>query len=461
MAVAGIDSSTQSCKVVTVDEATGRVLDTAQAPHPDGTEVDPAEWWHALTAAFGADTGQVDALAVAAQQHGMVALGPDDVPVRPALLWNDVRSAPQAARLTADLGADWWAKAVGLVPVASYTVTKLAWLAEHEPAHAERVARVLLPHDWLTWRLLGATGAPTTDRSDASGTGYWSAVTGRYERDLLVRALGHDVDVPEVRGPAEPAGHTAAGTLVAAGAGDNAAAALGLDVRPGEVVVSLGTSGAVFTVTDRPVIDPTGAVASFADATGRFLPLACTLNAARVLTATAALLGTDLAGLDALAASAPPDAGRLILLPYLDGERTPNLPDAAGSLHGLRRATMTPAHVARAAVLGMLCGLADCLDELRRHGVEIERVLLIGGAARSAAVRSAAPDVFGVPVLVPEPAEYVAIGAARQAAWALSGAAEPPSWPRHVTDHRAPTGAPWSVDLRARYAEHRRTAYGI
>ncbi|HEY3503750.1 MAG TPA: xylulokinase [Actinocatenispora sp.] len=461
MAVAGIDSSTQSCKVVTVDEATGRVLDTRQAPHPDGTEVDPAAWWRALSETFDPDADRVAALSVAAQQHGMVALGADGHPVRPALLWNDVRSAPQAARLTTDLGADWWATSVGLVPVASYTVTKLAWLAEHEPAHAERVARVLLPHDWLTWRLLGATGTPTTDRSDASGTGYWSAVTGRYVPDLLVRALGHEVDVPEVRGPAEPAGRTRAGTLVAAGAGDNAAAALGLDVRPGEVVVSLGTSGAVFTVTDRPVIDPTGAVASFADATGRFLPLACTLNAARVLTATADLLGTDPAGLDALAESAPPDAGGLVLLPYLDGERTPNLPDAAGSLHGLRRATMTPAHVARAAVLGMLCGIAECLDELRRHGVQIERVLLIGGAARSAAVRSAAPDVFGVPVLVPEPAEYVALGAARQAAWALSGATEPPAWPRRITDHRTPTGARWATDLRARYAEHRRTAYGI
>ncbi|GAA4215574.1 xylulokinase [Actinocatenispora rupis] len=461
MAVRGIDSSTQSCKVLTVDETTGRVLATGQAPHPDGTEVDPLAWWRALADAGGHDTDGVDALSVAAQQHGMVALDGDDTPVRPALLWNDVRSAPQAARLTTDLGAEWWAKSVGLVPVASYTVTKLAWLAEHEPVHAARVARVLLPHDWLTWRLLGATDPPTTDRSDASGTGYWSPVTGRYERDLLVRALGHDVDVPEVRGPTDPAGRTADGTLVAAGAGDNAAAALGLDLRPGEAVVSLGTSGAVFTVTDRPVTDPTGAVASFADATGRFLPLACTLNAARVLSATATLLDTDLSGLDALAESAPPDAGGLVLLPYLDGERTPNLPDAAGSLHGLRRATMTPPHLARAAVLGMLCGLADCLDELRRHGASIDRVLLIGGAARSRAVRSAAPDVFGVPVLVPEPAEYVALGAARQAAWLLSGADEPPAWPRQIADHRAPTGAPWTADLRARYAEHRRRTYGV
>ncbi|MGA8115944.1 MAG: FGGY family carbohydrate kinase, partial [Actinocatenispora sp.] len=172
MTVVGIDSSTQSCKVLTVDEHTGRVLRTTRAAHPDGSEVAPDEWWRALREAGGDQPAA--AVSVAAQQHGMVALDETGTPVRPALLWNDVRSAPQAARLTAEYGARHWAESIGLVPVASYTISKLAWLAEHEPRHAARVERVLLPHDWLTWRLLGGTGEPTTDRSDASGTGYWS-----------------------------------------------------------------------------------------------------------------------------------------------------------------------------------------------------------------------------------------------------------------------------------------------
>ena len=455
MAVVGIDSSTQSCKVLTVDERTGRVLRTRQQPHPDGTEIDPEAWWRALEAAGGVPADAA-AVGVGAQQHGMVALDEADTPVRPALLWNDVRSAPQAAALTATYGAEAWARSVGLVPVASYTVTKLAWLAEQEPDNAARVARVLLPHDWLTWRLAGGRGEPTTDRSDASGTGYFTAATDEYRRDLLTAALGHDAALPEVLAPNAVAGRTPGGALLSAGAGDNAAAALGLGLAPGEAVVSIGTSGAVFALAERPVTDPTGTVASFADATGRFLPLACTLNASRVLDATARLLGTDLPGLDALAAAAPPDAGGLVLLPYLDGERTPNLPDATGSLLGLTRAAMTPEHLARASVLGMLCGLADALDELRAQGAAIDTVLLIGGGARSSAVRAAAPDVFGVPVLVPEPAEYVALGAARQAAWALAGTAEPPSWPRPDATRYEPAGAAWPRELRERYAAGRR-----
>jgi xylulokinase len=176
------------------------------------------------------------------------------------------------------------------------------------------------------------------------------------------------------------------------------------------------------------VADPSGTVAGFADATGRYLPLACTLNAARVLTATAGMLGTDLAGLDRLALDAPPGADGLVLLPYLEGERTPNLPDASGTLTGLRRTNMTPENLARAAVEGMLCGLADGLAALRAFGVDVQRVLLIGGAARSRAVRAAAPLVFGAPIVVPEPGEYVALGAARQAAWALAGGDQPPRW---------------------------------
>lgn len=429
--VAGVDSSTQSCKIVVCDAATGRVLHRARAAHPDGTEVDPECWWRALREA-GADLlREVDAVAVAGQQHGLVALDEDGRPVRDALLWNDTRSAGAAEELIGELGGPaTWAEAVGTVPVASLTVTKLRWLARHEPGLADRTARVLLPHDWLTWRLRGGTGSPVTDRGEASGTGYWSPADGAYRHDLVRLAFdGREPALPEVLGPAEPAGRTPDGALVAPGTGDNMGAALGLGLAPGDVVVSLGTSGTVFATAERPTADATGAVAGFADATGRFLPLVCTLNAARVLDATAHVLGTDLDGLDRLARQAEPGSAGLVLLPYLDGERTPNLPDATGSLVNLRRDNMTPANLARAAVEGMLCNLADALDALRAQRIRADHVRLIGGAARMPVVGEIAAQVFGTPVTLPEPDEYVALGAARQAAWTLAGTPEPPQWP--------------------------------
>ncbi|MDQ0377497.1 xylulokinase [Amycolatopsis thermophila] len=426
--VAGVDSSTQSTKIVVCDAATGAVVRTGRAAHPDATEVDPREWWRAFGEASDGLLDGVAAIGVGGQQHGMVTLDEDGSVVRPALLWNDTRSGQAAEDLTRELGGPAvWAEAVGSVPVASFTVTKLRWLAENEPGAADRVARVVLPHDWLTWRLTG--GEPVTDRGDASGTGYFSPAEGTYRRDILKHAFGgRDPELPRVIGPSEVAGETPDGVLVSAGTGDNMAAALALGLGEGDVVVSLGTSGTVFGVSETAPADATGLVAGFADATGRFLPLACTLNAARVLTATAHMLGTDLAGLDRLALAASPGADGLTLLPYLDGERTPNLPSAAGSLHGLRRANMTPENLARAAVEGMLCGLSAGLDAVAAHGLAVRRVLLIGGAAQSAAVRAVAPIVFGVPVVIPEPAEHVALGAARQAAWALAGGAEPPAW---------------------------------
>lgn len=427
--VAGIDSSTQSTKVVVCDAATGQVVREADAPHTDGTEIDPSVWWRALERACDGLLDGVDALGVAAQQHGMVTLDERGAVVRPALLWNDTRSAEAAARLTKEWGGPRaFADLAGSVPVASLTVTKLRWMAEHEPESADRVRDVMLPHDWLTRNLTG--GEPVTDRGDASGTGYWSPSGEHYLTDLLTDAFGGRIPgTPRVLAPAEPAGRTASGRLVSAGTGDNMAAALGLGIEPGDVVVSLGTSGTVFACSDTPAADASGAVAGFADATGRFLPLVCTLNAARVLTATAEMLGVDMDEFDRLACSAAAGAGGITLLPYLDGERTPNLPDASGTLHGLRRDNMTPRNLARAAVEGMLCGLAEGLEALRGQQVPVRRVLLIGGAARSLAVRTCAPRIFGVPVTVPAPAEYVAIGAARQAAWALAASERPPAWP--------------------------------
>lgn len=471
--VAGVDSSTQSTKVVVVDAASGAVVREGRAAHPDGSEVDPEHWWRAWQeATSGGLLDGVEAVAVAGQQHGLVALDEHRRVVRPALLWNDTRSAKAALDLVEEAGGPQaYADAAGSVPSASFTVTKLRWLARHEPDAARRVRTVLLPHDWLTARLLGGgdlAGVPlVTDRGDASGTGYWSPADGGYRTDLLAAALGRGQDdaaglpdLPEVLGPAQAAGRTPSGLLVAPGTGDNMGAALGLALLPGDLVVSLGTSGTVFGVAEHPTADPSGIVAGFADATGRFLPLVCTLNAARVLTAAATVLGTDLAGLERLALAAEPGAGGLTLLPYLDGERTPVLPEATGTLGGLTRDNATPANLARAAVEGMLCGLADGLDALREQGVAVRRVLLIGGAARSAAVQAVARGLFGAPVEVPDPGEYVALGAARQAAWVLSGEGEPPRWDV-ATTALGPGGADWAAGVRTAYGALRRQVHGV
>jgi xylulokinase len=464
MLVAGVDSSTQSTKVVLCDADDGTVVGRGSALHPPGTEADPADWWAALRQAGDGLLDRAAAVGVAGQQHGMVVLDENYEVVRPALLWNDLRSAPAAAELVRELGGPrWWASETGSVPTASFTVTKLRWLAEHEPASASRAAAVLLPHDWLTWRLLGGMGehpAPmVTDRGDASGTGYFSPAKDTWLPDLVRVAIGRTVRLPRVASPGEVVGQTARGAAVSAGTGDNMGAALGLGLRPGDVAVSIGTSGTAFAVSEVPADDPSGAVAGFADATGRFLPLVCTINAGLVLSATALLLGTDLDGLSKLALSAEPGADGITLLPYLDGERTPDRPGATGVLRGLTTRNATRENLARAAVEALLASLADAAGRLGAAGAASQpepgagpagrRVLLIGGGARSAAVRQLAPGIFFSPVDVPEPEEYVALGAARQAAWALAGTPEPPPWPPRAA--ATYTGPP-QPEIRERHA---------
>ena len=456
--VAGVDSSTQSCKVVIRDADSGALVREGSAAHPDGTEVDPEAWWLALQEALDRAGGLADvtALSVAGQQHGLVALDERGDVVRPALLWNDVRSADAARDLVTELGPGAWASATGSVPVASFTVTKLRWLAEHEPENAARVAAVALPHDWLTWRLSGARGLDTlaTDRSDASGTGYFDPVAGEYRRDLLAMALGRDdVRLPRVLAPAESAGQGPSGVTLGAGCGDNAGAALGLGLRAGEVSVSVGTSGVVACVSDSPTHDRSGVVAGFADATGRYLPLACTLNGSRVLDAAGALLDVDHEELSRLALAASPGAGGLVQVPYLVGERTPDLPAATGELHGMTLDNLTRANLARAAVEGLLCLLGRAIVGMREHGVAVEAVTLLGGGARSEAVRRLAPAVWGLPVDLPAPAQHVADGAARQAAWVLSGASEPPVWERPATERVSAEATPEVMERYAAAAE--------
>jgi len=437
--VAGVDSSTQNCKVVVVDAATGATVREGRAAHPPGTEVDPEEWWRALESAI-AHAGGLDgvaALSIGAQQHGMVVLDDEGRVIRPALLWNDTRSAQAARDLTAEYPDI--VERTGSLPVASFTSTKLRWLRDAEPENARRVAAVALPHDWLTWRMRGfgpadaATAGPqlhelTTDRSDASGTGYWNPVTGDYDEQLLAASIGHaGTIVPRVLGPGESPGSVAlGGPIMAAGAGDNAGAALGLGARPGDVVVSIGTSGTVFAVTEQPSRELTGTIAGFADASGNYLPLVATLNAARVLDSAANLLAVSLDELGTLALSAEPGCSGLVLQPFFEGERTPNRPDATATLFGMTLASTSRENLARAAIEGLLCGLADGLDALIANGVVANRIMLIGGAAQNPAVAAIAAQVFAAPVVVPRPAEYVALGAAVQAAWALTG--ERPVW---------------------------------
>ncbi len=472
--VAGVDSSTQSTKVELRDLDSGDIVGTGSAPHPSVTppvsEQDPGSWWDAFEAAWGQAVGQlppgvdassVTAISVAGQQHGMVALDAADRPVHPAKLWNDTESASDAAWLLAQLaegdddGAVAWSEAVGSVPVAAFTVTKLSWLHRTHPEAWDRMARVLLPHDHLTHLL---TGAYTTDRGDASGTGYWSPSTGEYRWDLL-SLIDRDRDwteaVPTVLGPLDVAGEWN-GIAVAPGTGDNMAAALGLGLAPGDVALSVGTSGTAFAVADSPTADPSGAVAGFADATGRFLPLVCTSNAAKVLDAVARLLGVDHQEFDALALAAVGDPRVPVLLPYFDGERTPNRPDATGLVGGLR-SDVTREQLALAAVNGVACGLLDALDALRELSSVTGRVVVTGGGARSSALRSVLAGLLDEPVVLAGVDQAVAAGAAVQAA-AVAGAVE------HATvQERWGLGAAGgaavepvdSGDLRARYADLR------
>jgi xylulokinase len=425
--VLGVDSSTQSTKALLVDAASGEVVAQRSAPHPPGTAVDPRAWLDAFDRATEGLLERASAVAVGGQQHGMVALDASDTPVHDAILWNDTRSSAEARDLIDELGGpEATAEAVGSVLVASFTSTKLRWLRDHEPDAAARTHRVLLPHDFVSRHIAG--GDPFTDRGDASGTGYFSTADDDWRPDLAEAALGHAVELPRIVKSSEIAATTSTGLVVGAGTGDNMAAALALDLGPGDVVISIGTSGVASAVSPTRIADGTGAVTGFADATGRFLPMTTTMNAARILDLQARLLGVDHEELGRLALAAPPGSHGLTILPYYDGERTPNRPHATGTWAGLTSST-TREDLARAAFEALLCSLADGIDQLAdRTGVEPTRVLMVGGAAGNEAVHALAPAIFGLPVTVPAPGEYVALGAARQAAWALGGGAEPPTW---------------------------------
>lgn len=447
--VAGVDSSTQATKVELRDIESGALVAAGRAAHPPTSpprsEQDPRAWWEAMVEAF-ASTGEhradVVAVAVAGQQHGMVVLDADGHPLRPAKLWNDTEPAAEAGRLVDVLGAEAWAAATGSVPVASFTITKLAWLVANEPERVSAVARVVLPHDYLTLRLCGEA---VTDRGDASGTGWFDPVAGEYRPDLLALVGGRDdwLDLlPTVLGPWEPAGSLLPeaadalglppGIVVGPGTGDNMAAALGLGLTPGDVAMSLGTSGTVYAVSPTPTHDESGIVAGFCDAAGGHLPLVCTLNATKVTDTVSRWLDVDRDELARLALDAPSGANGVTLTPYFDGERTPDLPEATGTFAGLRNTT-TRADLARAAHEGVVAGLIHGLEALTGAGADTSGTLfLVGGGARSPAYRAVVAERHRGPVVVPDDDETVATGACVQAARVLAGADAVTEWPLGV-----------------------------
>ena len=432
MLVAGVDCSTQSTKVVVIDADSGEMVGFGQAGHTvSGTggarETHPDVWWEAFRSALG-QTGlaaEVKAISVAGQQHGLVCLDATGAPIRPAMLWNDTRSASDAVRLLAALGgADTWAARIGVVPVASFTATKWAWLRRCEPQTVARTAAIRLPHDFLTERL---SGTGVTDRGDASGTAWWSTRSEAYDDgvlDLPELALPREL-LPRVLRPDEPAGTVTAAAAAATGltadiavgpgTGDNMGAALGLGLEPGAPVLSLGTSGTVYLVSTTRTADPTGSVAGFADATGKYLPLAATLNCTLAVDRMAAWLGLTRDDV------APSDG--VVVLPYFDGERTPNLPGAAAAILGLRHDT-NPRSILMATYEGAMMGLLDALAVIdgASSGVDPTAPLtLIGGGAKGTTWQQVARRLTGRRIRVPDAGELVAIGAAAQAAAVLRG----------------------------------------
>lgn len=434
--VAGIDSSTQSCTVVLRLAEDGAFVAEARAPHPVTTpprsEQSPLAWWGAFLAAMGqldAYIPRIAALSVGGQGHGLVMLDAAGVPLRDAKLWNDTESASDAARLVEQLDAQSWADRTGSVPAAALTISKLAWTERVHQGLVGRARMIMLPSDYLVYKL---SGKAVTERGVSSGTGYFNPFTNTWDlslAELAVPGIDWSRVLPEIIGSSDragmiPAGHEISGlegAVVGAGSGDNMTAALGMGIRPGDVVISFGTSGTIYGISDIGIKDGTGAINGYADAAGAFLPMVTTLNSAKVTDAFRRILNVDVERFDQLALTTPAGSNGVVLVPYLDGERTPNLPDATGSLSGLR-SDVTPGQIARATVEGVICGLLEGGDLLRAQGLSADgRLIVTGGASRSEAYRQVLADLTGQPVWTCELAEAAAAGAAVQAAAALTG----------------------------------------
>ncbi|MCR9244094.1 MAG: xylulokinase [bacterium] len=427
----GFDVGTQSTKALVIDAARGEVVARAQREYglleglpPGHLEQHPDTWIDAVAATAAAIGQQIDptriaGIGVSGQQHGAVVLDGGGAVVRPAKLWCDTATAEQAARLGVPTG---------------FTASKLLWLREREPENWRRVQHVLLPHDYVNFRL---TGRLSMEAGDASGTGFFDAAARGFDRRAMAAIdPGLDAMVPDLITSGSQAGELSeagaallglrAGVPVAAGGGDNMMSAIGSGAtRPGVVVVSLGTSGTIFTRTERPCVDPDGLIAPFCSSDGAWLPLLCVMNLTGVTEEVVALTGKDHAELTAAARAIPAGAEGLLWLPFLAGERVPDLPNATGTLLGMRPGTLRPGTLYRAALEGTSLNLGAGLARLLALGITVDEVRLVGGAAQNELWREILAATFGVPVVPLAEAESAALGAALQAMWTVARKAEP------------------------------------
>lgn len=441
--VAGIDAGTQSLKVVVYDPAGRRLVASASAPlnltsAADGSrEQSPADWVAALHACFGAVDpkvrARVAALAVSGQQHGFVPVDAAGEVLAPAKLWCDTSTSAECVQIMDAVGGAARTIALAGNPVLTgYTASKLPWTKTHRPEAYARLATILLPHDYLNFVL---TGQRFCEYGDASGTGWLDVRTRTWSRELL-RATDPARDLaqclPRIAAPEEvfdidPATAAALGlpatVKVAVGGGDNMMAAIGTGcVVPGRLAMSLGTSGTLFAYSDTPVVDPDGAWAAFCSSTGGWLPLICTMNCTVVTEQVADAFAFSTRYGDGHLRATPPGADGLVMLPFLNGERTPDLPLGKGVLAGLDTTNMTPAHFYRAAMEGATYSLKYGYDAFVRAGMRFDRIVLTGGGSNSAQWRQLVADIFGLPVDVPTQSEGAAFGAALQALWAMGHA---------------------------------------
>ena len=438
----GIDSGTQSVKAIVLDLETRKVIAEARAPHaligglPVGhMEQHPRDWTAALDAVLGEVAAKVDrtrvrGIGVSGQQHGFVPLDGRGEVIRPAKLWCDTSTTAECALITKKLGGPKAAiRKTGNLVLPGFTAPKILWLKRHEPANFTRLRHVLLPHDYLNFFL---TGNYFMEFGDASGTALMDVRRRARSRDA-VNAV--DKNLADWLPPLS-ASHEAAGTLrpelakkygfssevvVSAGGGDNMMGAIGTgNVAPGVVTASFGTSGTIYAFASKPVVDPQGEIAAFCSSTGGWLPLLCTMNVTTVTEQVRALFGQDHAALNAAVAAAPAGAGGLVLLPYLAGERTPNVPDGSGVLLGLNQQNFSSGHLARAAMEGVTMGMNYGLRRLAVLGVKAKEIRVTGGGAKSAVWRQIMADIFGVPVVAMVEDEGAALGGALQAAWCVA-----------------------------------------
>jgi xylulokinase len=443
----GIDCGTQGTKALLIDE-NGASLGRGYAPHAltegetGAREQDPAWWVEALRIAVKqalaqAGSHEVKALGVSGQQHGLVVLDEDLAVIRPAKLWNDTQTAPQNRELVELLGGkEGWFERFGIVPLTGYTVSKLLWLKQNEPENFARIRHILLPHEYLNFWL---TGRLCAEFGDASGTAFFDVRSRQWSREVLdaidggagqlFAALPPLIGVDEAVGTLRPEVAAELGLpescVVSAGGGDNMMGAIGTgNVREGVVTLSLGTSSTVYSFHDAPVLDATGNVAPFCSSSGGWLPLVCTMNATNVVTQTLQTLGRTVHDIEAALSKTTTGSGGLVFLPFLNGERTPDLPDARGALSGISANNFTPENLIRAAIEGVSFGILNGLDLIQK-GAPVNRILVIGGGSRSAAWRQLLADASGATVEVPVEEEAGCLGAAIQAIYlqaTLSGA---------------------------------------